>query len=133
MSTLHHTGGETARTHASFIHRSDLPEARAQRVAYRLEDLEVAVSDESAALISYFDDLKSGIAEYNQELQNAIERRDYDTAELVSSERDTLRKVIAVDPNPGRKALIQDCLAAGIIDRLRDAEINEYVQPCLFA
>lgn len=106
-----------------------LPSPVQQRVIRRPEHLESAVSDENAALIAYFDDLKAGMSLYDQTLQSVIESRDYHTAEMVSSERETLRRVIAVDPNPGVKALIRDCLADGMVDRLRDAEISEYICP----
>jgi hypothetical protein len=94
--------------------------------------LESAVSDGSAALIAYFEDLKTGMSLYDQTLQSSIESRDYHTAEMVSSERETLRRVIAVDRNPGMKAFIRACLDDGTVDRLRDAEISEYTCPMHF-
>ena len=62
---------------------------------------------------------------YDEELRGAVDRRDYDTAEFVSAERETLRRVITADTNSGRKAFIQGALADGIITRIRDAENNE--------
>jgi hypothetical protein len=98
----------------------------ARRVkAQHQAEFEAAVSDESAAIIAYFDDLKAAVPLYDEELRVAVDRRDYDTAEFVSAERETLRRVIAADANPGRKAFIQGALADGIITRIRDAENNE--------
>ena len=98
----------------------------ARRVkAQHQAEFEVAVSDKSAALIAYFDDLKAAVPSYDEELRGAVDRRDYDTAEFVSAERETLRQVITADTNSGRKAFIQGALADGIITRIRDAENNE--------
>jgi hypothetical protein len=87
-----------------------------------IEEFESAVSDESAALIAYFDDLRRVAPAYDRELQLATDRRDYGTAALISTEREILRQVIAADYCSWRKALIQDALADGIISRIRDEE-----------
>ncbi len=106
-----------------------VPQSPAQPRPEILEKLESAVSDRSAALIAYFDDLKTSISLYDQNRQSFIESRDYHTAEMISSERETLRRVIAIDRNPGIKGFVRSCLADGTFDRLRDAEISEYTCP----
>jgi hypothetical protein len=70
-------------------------------------EFEAAVSDATAACIWYFGGFEGAIAQCDRDCDVAVAKQDYDKAEEISLFQENLRKVVAMNPQPNAKAILQ--------------------------